>query len=54
MIRIEDGFEDVLGKACAGLCISRSALAERSGVELARIESLLAGRLARRLKAAAP
>ncbi|MFT5836743.1 MAG: hydroxyacylglutathione hydrolase [Candidatus Azotimanducaceae bacterium] len=55
MIRIEDDFEDVLGKASAGLGLSVDALANASGVEPARIESLLAGRLDRdALTAVAP
>ena len=45
MIRIEDNFEDVLGKAMHGQGICTADLAERSGVEVSRIESLLKGDL---------
>ncbi len=44
-IRIEDNFEDVLNKALVGLGLSVGALAEESGVEPARVDSLLAGTL---------
>jgi glyoxylase-like metal-dependent hydrolase (beta-lactamase superfamily II) len=43
MIRIEDNFEDVLGKAMAGLGLSVGDLSEATGLEPARIESLLDG-----------
>lgn len=43
MIRIEDNFEDVLGKAMTGLGLSVGDLAEATGLEPARIESLLDG-----------
>jgi glyoxylase-like metal-dependent hydrolase (beta-lactamase superfamily II) len=44
-IRIEDDFEDVIGKAMGGLCLSPAELAEKSGVETAEVASLLAGQL---------
>jgi hydroxyacylglutathione hydrolase len=44
-IRIEDDFEDVIGKAMAGLKLSSADLAEKSGLETAEVESLLAGQL---------
>ncbi len=43
MIRIEDDFEDVLGKAMSGLGLDAAALAKASGLEAARIDSLLKG-----------
>lgn len=45
MIRIEDNFEDVLGKAMTGQGLSRGDLAARAGLETARVESLLQGRM---------
>jgi len=42
-IPIEDGFEDVIGKAMTGLGLSVPSLAEQSGVEVSLIEALLAG-----------
>lgn len=45
MIRIEDNFEDALGKAMSGLGLSVADLAERTGIEDRRIESLLRGEI---------
>lgn len=45
MIRIEDNFEDVLGKAMRGLGIRVADLAESTGIEAHRIESLLKGEI---------
>ena len=45
MIRIEDDFEDVIGKAMAGLNLSSTDLAKKSGLETAEVEFLLAGQL---------
>jgi glyoxylase-like metal-dependent hydrolase (beta-lactamase superfamily II) len=42
-IRIEDDFEDVLGKAMAGLKLSSASLAEKSGLDTAAVDSLLKG-----------
>lgn len=43
MIRIEDNFEDVLAKAMRGQGIRVADLAETTGIEARRIESLLKG-----------
>ena len=43
MIRIEDNFEDVLGKAMSGLGLNVDTLAAASGLEAAHIRSLLSG-----------
>ncbi|NBB79928.1 MAG: MBL fold metallo-hydrolase [Verrucomicrobia bacterium] len=54
-IRIEDDFEDVIGKAMAGLTLSAADLAEKSGLEPAEVDSLLAGQLSvAALRAVAP
>jgi glyoxylase-like metal-dependent hydrolase (beta-lactamase superfamily II) len=45
LIPIEDGFEDVLGKAMSGLGLTAAALAEAAGLELAQVEALLHGQL---------
>jgi len=45
MIRIEDNFEDVLGKAMSGLGMSVAELAGRAGVEASRIDALLRGEI---------
>lgn len=45
MIRIEDNFEDVLGKALAGLGLSVATVAERSGIESSQVDALLAGKI---------
>jgi glyoxylase-like metal-dependent hydrolase (beta-lactamase superfamily II) len=42
-IRIEDNFEDVLGKAASGLGLKGKDLSEAAGVPLARLQALLAG-----------
>lgn len=42
-IRLEDNFEDVLGKASNGLGLSPADLAERSGVPQSEVHSLLQG-----------
>lgn len=42
-IRIEDAFEDVLGKAARGLGLSEPQLAQRSGLPLAAVQRLLEG-----------
>lgn len=44
-IRIEDDFEDVIGKAMAGLKLNSADLAKKSGLETAAVDSLLAGQL---------
>lgn len=44
-IRIEDAFEDVLGKAARGLGLSAPQLAQRSGLALSAIQQLLSGEL---------
>ena len=44
-LRIEDELEDVIGKAMAGLKLSSAALAESSGLDVAEVEALLAGRV---------
>jgi len=43
-IRIEDNFDDVLGKALSGKGLNPQALAEKSSLPLAQVESLLEGR----------
>lgn len=54
-IRIEDDFEDVIGKAMAGLKLSSADLAKKSGLERATVDSLLAGQLSvAGLRAVAP
>jgi glyoxylase-like metal-dependent hydrolase (beta-lactamase superfamily II) len=42
-IRIEDGFEDVIGKALSGLGMTVAALADQARVEVAQVEALLNG-----------
>lgn len=55
MIRIEDDFEDVVGKAMAGLGMRADELAVKSGLEKAAVESLLDGTFsAEALHAVAP
>jgi glyoxylase-like metal-dependent hydrolase (beta-lactamase superfamily II) len=44
-LAIEDGFEDVLGKAISGLGLHVADLASRSGLPLAQLEALLEGQL---------
>jgi glyoxylase-like metal-dependent hydrolase (beta-lactamase superfamily II) len=44
-LRIEDNFEDVLGKAADGCGLSGQALADLSGLKLKDVQSLLAGEL---------
>lgn len=44
-IRIEDNFEDVLGKAAAGLGLKGQALSEAAGVPPQRLQALMAGKL---------
>ncbi|MFO7725603.1 MAG: MBL fold metallo-hydrolase [Oceanipulchritudo sp.] len=44
-IRLEDNFEDVIGKAAAGLGLGEEALAGKSGLPVERARALLAGRL---------
>tara|TARA_B100001123_G_scaffold443815_1_gene590880 strand:- start:514 stop:1332 length:819 start_codon:yes stop_codon:yes gene_type:complete len=43
MIPIEDFHEDIIGKAARGLHISKSELAEKSGVSIDRVRALLRG-----------
>lgn len=44
-VRLEDNFEDVIGKAAAGLGLGKGALAEKAGVPVERVRALLAGEL---------
>lgn len=44
VIPLEDNYEDVLGKAIRGLGADRAELADRAGVGLSALESLLDGR----------
>lgn len=45
MIRIEDNYEDVLMKASTGLGLGKQALAERSGLSVDAVASLLDGEI---------
>ncbi len=45
MIELEDGFEDVLGKAIRGTGLAVEMLASLANVKLSQIEALLAGKL---------
>lgn len=45
MIRIEDDFEDILGKAMNGQGLQVDDLARRAGIETARVKALLEGNI---------
>lgn len=54
-IRIEDDFEDVIGKAMAGLQLSPAELAKKSNLETREVASLLSGQLsAEAIRAVSP